>query len=318
MNLVDIILLFIILLSVYSGYQKGFILGAVDLLLLALSLVFAFWAYQYVAAFFQRNVPSLGVWSLPLAFILAYVFMRILLGALARRFLTTLPRQAHTSVFNHSLGMIPGAINGAIYAAVVSALLLGMPMFDGLSAQARESELAGELTPHVEWAEEKLSPVFDEAINHTINKLTVAPESNKTVSLPFKVVSPEVREDLEAQMLEMVNEERRKEGLPPLEADPEMREVARAHSRDMFAKGYFSHVNPEGKTPAQRAREAGVRFRTAGENLALAQTLKIAHTGLMNSPGHRANILHRAYGRVGIGVLEGGRHGLMITQNFRN
>jgi uncharacterized protein YkwD len=94
--------------------------------------------------------------------------------------------------------------------------------------------------------------------------------------------------------------------------------VARAHSHDMFAKGYFSHISKEGTTPAERARKAGVRFITAGENLALAQTLRTAHDGLMNSPGHRANILRPSFGRVGIGVLDGGRHGLMITQNFRN
>ena len=52
--------------------------------------------------------------------------------------------------------------------------------------------------------------------------------------------------------------------------------------------------------------------------LALARTLDMAHTGLMNSPGHRANILNPAFGRVGIGILDGGRHGLMVTQTFRN
>jgi len=46
-----------------------------------------------------------------------------------------------------------------------------------------------------------------------------------------------------------------------------------------------------------------VSFRTAGENLALAPTVQIAHTGLMNSPGHRANILHSQFGRVGIGIF---------------
>jgi uncharacterized protein YkwD len=65
-------------------------------------------------------------------------------------------------------------------------------------------------------------------------------------------------------------------------------------------------------------RRDGVRFITAGENLALAPTLRIAHRGLMNSPGHRANIMNPSFGRVGIGILEGGSHGLMITQNFRN
>jgi uncharacterized protein YkwD len=65
-------------------------------------------------------------------------------------------------------------------------------------------------------------------------------------------------------------------------------------------------------------RSANVRFITAGENLALAPTLQIAHTGLMNSPGHRANILRREFGRVGIGIMDGGMRGLMISQEFRN
>jgi uncharacterized protein YkwD len=65
-------------------------------------------------------------------------------------------------------------------------------------------------------------------------------------------------------------------------------------------------------------RRDNVRFSTAGENLALAPTVQIAHTGLMNSPGHRANILRPQFGRVGIGIMDGGRRGLMVTQNFRN
>ena len=94
--------------------------------------------------------------------------------------------------------------------------------------------------------------------------------------------------------------------------------VARAHSADMFARGYFSHVTPEGTSPFDRMKREKVRFLAAGENLALGQTLNICHRGLMNSPGHRANILSKAFGRVGIGILDGGFHGLMITQNFRN
>jgi uncharacterized protein YkwD len=86
----------------------------------------------------------------------------------------------------------------------------------------------------------------------------------------------------------------------------------------MFARGYFSHHTPDGKDPFDRMREGEVRFRTAGENLALAPTLQIAHNGLMDSPGHRANILRPQFGRLGIGILDGGRYGLMVTQKFRN
>lgn len=103
-----------------------------------------------------------------------------------------------------------------------------------------------------------------------------------------------------------------------LKLDEELTPIARQHAADMFARSYFSHISPEGDTPFDRIRKARVRFFVAGENLAIAQTLQVAHRGLMNSPGHRANILRPAFGRVGIGILDGGVYGLMVTQKFRN
>ena len=86
----------------------------------------------------------------------------------------------------------------------------------------------------------------------------------------------------------------------------------------MFRRGFFSHYTPEGHSLYDRLHAADVRYLLAGENLELAPTLTIAHNGLIKSPGHRANILQAGFGRVGIGVMDGGRRGLMVTQNFRN
>ena len=119
-------------------------------------------------------------------------------------------------------------------------------------------------------------------------------------------------------MLQMVNGERAKKGLQPLQADTALAMAARAHSQDMFARGYFSHYTPEGKSPAGRLHDDDIDFLTVGENLALATTLRIAHDGLMHSPGHRANILNPAFTKIGIGILDGGIHGLMISQEFKN
>jgi uncharacterized protein YkwD len=119
-------------------------------------------------------------------------------------------------------------------------------------------------------------------------------------------------------MLALVNKERTAAGLRPLAPDPELTEVARRHSADMFARGYFAHDTPEGLDPFARMREAHVRYLTAGENLALAPTLQVAHSGLMHSPGHRANILHPQFGRLGIGIMDGGIRGLMVSQEFRD
>jgi uncharacterized protein YkwD len=318
MNLIDAFLLLLILLVTYFGFRKGFILGAVDLFLLVASTCFAFWAYPYLGLFFQKYIPALGVWKLPVSFILCFLAVRFLLGAVMGRILSNVSTDTHRSLGNRLLGLVPGFINGVIYAAIISALLLGSPFFDSLSKQTRESRITTKLIPYVESAEHALAPVFDDAISQTMNHLTVNPSSHEAVDLSFTVNDPTVRPDLEAEMLLLVNQERNKVGLPSLVADPEMQEVARAHSRDMFAKGYFSHTNKEGKSLADRAHEAQVAYTTAGENLAFAQTLKLAHNGLMNSPGHRANILNKFFGRVGIGILDGGRHGLMVTQNFRN
>lgn len=119
-------------------------------------------------------------------------------------------------------------------------------------------------------------------------------------------------------MLDLLNAERRAAGLAPLQPDPEATLLSRAHSQDMLSRRYFSHVTPQGRDPFERMQDAGLRFRAAGENLALAPSVERAHQGLMQSPGHRANILRPSFGRVGIGILDAGPNGLMVTQTFRN
>ncbi len=316
MNWIDILLIIVILLAAWSGYKRGFILGSLELLSWIGSMAAAFWLYKYLARFLQMIIPALGVWTMPLAFLITLIITRIIFSIIVTTILKHAHRDAHHTTANKALGILPGTVNGMIYAVIISALLLVLPLSDGLSASARDSKVATEFGNQVAWLDEKLSPVFDEAVRKSMTKMTI--ESNETVQLNFTVSNPKPRPDLEARMLELVNEERAKEGLPALEADTALTTVARAHSTDMFAKGYFAHVSPDGVAPADRVRAAGIRFLITGENLALGPTLKICHTGLMNSPGHRANILHKSYGRVGIGVMDGGLRGLMITQEFKN
>lgn len=144
------------------------------------------------------------------------------------------------------------------------------------------------------------------------------PEPYNFYKLDFKVQQPVARPDLEAEMLRMVNQERLKNGLKALTLDTAMTKVARLHSKDMFARGYFSHYTPEKVSPYDRMEQAKITYIRAGENISLGPTLILSHNGLMNSPGHRANILKPNFGRLGIGIMDGGRYGLMITQDFRN
>ncbi|RYF84679.1 MAG: hypothetical protein EON98_08575 [Chitinophagaceae bacterium] len=318
MNLIDVLLVLIVALAMWAGWAKGFILGITDLCVWLGSLLIGFLFYQDFGVLLHNLFPSLGVWNLPLAFILTLILSRVLLAVILYRFVRRTPANSHTSTANRALGIIPGIITGSIYAAIAAALLLSIPMWNGLAKEARESKIANQLGVQVAWLDEKFSPIFGEAAKETVNHIMVKPESDETVDLHYTVKDPNVREDLEAQMLVLVNQERTKRGIPPVKADPELTKVARAHSTDMFARGYFSHYTPEKKDPFDRMKKAGVRFLTAGENLALGRTLKICHEGLMNSPGHKANILNPAFGRLGIGIMDGGIYGLMISQEFRN
>jgi uncharacterized protein YkwD len=318
-NLVDIILVIVVLLSAYNGWRRGFIFGLLDLLGWALVLIAGLRFYQPVA----KQLGSLvdiwtDVWDQPVAFILIAIVVMVLYQSLVHLLLRRVSEDVHKHKSNQVLGILPGLANGAITAALIAALLLSIPINETLHAQARESTLANRLAVYAERFEAALHPVFGEAVAETLNLLTVQPESHERVNLPYKVPNTKPRPDLEARMLDLVNQERTAAGLRPLAPDAELTEVARRHSSDMFARAYFAHDTPEGRNPFDRMREGGVRFLAAGENLALAPSLPVAHNGLMNSPGHRRNILADQFGRVGIGIMDGGIRGLMVTQNFRN
>lgn len=120
----------------------------------------------------------------------------------------------------------------------------------------------------------------------------------------------------EQQMLNLVNQERAKAGLAPLKADLQLTKLARMKSQDMIAKNYFSHQSPTYGSPFDMMRKYGVTYRTAGENIAGNGSVPGAHTALMNSSGHRANILGSQFTHVGIGIVPGGRYGMMFTQMF--
>jgi uncharacterized protein YkwD len=317
-NYIDLLLILIVLMSAYYGWYRGFILGLLDLLRWIGSLLLGLRFYGPVARWLAPHFDWAEAWDRPVAFLLVAIFAGLTIQLLGSALLRRLPRDVHRRRLNRIAGIAPGIASGLITASIAAALLMAAPLPDGMQERARKSALANRLAASTERLESALAPVFNDAIAQTLNRLTVKPESNESVELPFKVAETKPRPELEAEMLELVNRERAAEGLAPLAADDELREVARRHSADMFARGYFSHVTPEGRDPFARIREGGVQFRTAGENLALAPTLSIAHTGLMNSPGHRANILRPQFGRVGIGVMDGGRRGLMVTQNFRN
>jgi len=120
----------------------------------------------------------------------------------------------------------------------------------------------------------------------------------------------------EQQMVSLVNQERSSRGLQPLAVDMRLVKVARMKSMDMIKNNYFGHQSPVYGSPFDLLKSQGITYRTAGENLAGNSSVTSAHTGLMNSSGHRANILNANFTKIGIGIIKGGPYGLMISQEF--
>lgn len=135
----------------------------------------------------------------------------------------------------------------------------------------------------------------------------------------------------EQYLLELINAERAKAGAPPLAFDNDLSEAAQGHSQWMLAADVFSHTGSGGSSPTQRMKAAGYVLEgswATGENIAWATTraptgyqdeVKLLHTNLMNSSGHRANILNPNFREVGLGVEVGdyrGRSSAFVTEDF--
>lgn len=118
-----------------------------------------------------------------------------------------------------------------------------------------------------------------------------------------------------------INRIRQQNGLPPLVVDPGLVEVARARSRDMAARGYFSHQPPDGCNYVCIMDARGVPHAWAGENIAWntwdwAKTGDVAVDMWNKSPPHMENILGCHYTRFGTGVAKGADGKIYYTMIF--
>lgn len=114
-------------------------------------------------------------------------------------------------------------------------------------------------------------------------------------------------------MFRLHNEARAKVGVPPLTLSPTLTRAARLRSSDMFSRSYFSHTDPDGNPWSDVVRAVGYCHSIIGENIAwnthsVTLTTSIAMTGLLNSPGHYANITDARFQQVGIGLVTGPRN----------
>ena len=122
---------------------------------------------------------------------------------------------------------------------------------------------------------------------------------------------------MEEEVLRLVNEERAKAGVAPLTRAKDLDALARAHSQDMINRHFFDHNNPDGQSPFDRMRAAGISYRAAAENIAYGQrSAQAVMDAWMNSSGHRKNILNGTYTEIGIGAVKNSGGTIYWTQEF--
>lgn len=123
-----------------------------------------------------------------------------------------------------------------------------------------------------------------------------------------------------ARALAAANRERATAGAKPLAWSDGLAQVALKHSQDMVARDFFDHTNPDGLSPFDRMKAAGIRYGAAAENIAMNHSPdgEQVITQWMNSPGHRANLLSGSYGHMGLGVAKAASGARYWTQVFTN
>ena len=132
------------------------------------------------------------------------------------------------------------------------------------------------------------------------NPNMIYPGDKVTIPLPDEKIK-----SIEQTILNLVNQERRKNNIPELKLDWEISRVARYKSQDMCEKNYFNHNSPTYGSPFDMLKKFNISYQTAGENIAKGQkTAQAVMNSWMNSQGHRANILNKNFTKLGIGFYE--------------
>jgi uncharacterized protein YkwD/uncharacterized membrane protein required for colicin V production len=320
LNWVDWVIIVILVYYALQGWRAGFADLGLSFVTFLISLWLSIKFHAPVGDFLSRKFGIPMIWTSVLGYILVAFIAQAILSELVQLILVRLPKTVISSKLNKRLGLIVSICNGVVIIAFFLLVILALPLRGTIKIDLQNSTIGNFLVTVAQKYGGPINTTINEAGQQVLKFVTVEPDSKERVSLPVSPTESELNADAanEQKMVNLVNGERAKVGVGKVNVDATITAVARAHSKDMFLRRYFSHVNPESQTAGDRLEKAGVGFTVAGENLAYAPDLSVAHTGFMNSPGHRQNILDPSFHRIGIGIIATDTWGLMFTQDFAN
>ena len=140
--------------------------------------------------------------------------------------------------------------------------------------------------------------------------------SEEETSDIYPVEGKDIEKSYMYEVVDLINSTRYKNYIKPLKISEKATLSAKKHSLDMAKNNFFAHENLKKQTPFDRMKNEDINYSTAGENIAAGQTNAIfEHNALMNSYGHRKNILGN-YKYIGVGVVFGGQYRTYYTEDF--
>lgn len=318
-NWVDLV--FILLILYFALTSRGLIRTLIDALAFIFSLIFSYKLYSLIGKLLIYN------FSVPqgIAFAVGYFAAWFLAEGIFYLLISKIPKVWIAKFNDNPLNGILGAIAGAFQAGIIFLFIVSLIFAFPVRPQIKEAIMTSRTGPVFidlsQTFEKQLKSVFGQAISETLNFLTIKPESGEVVDLGVRPKESQLSYDSnsESTMYSLLNQEREKAGEKTLVFDEDLNKLARDYAMEMFKNGFFAHVSSvDGSTPADRANRHNIFYTVIGENLAFAPDVYIAHQGLMNSQGHRENILAPDFGKVGIGILDGGIYGKIFVQEFTN
>lgn len=315
-NWVDLVILIILIYFLSEAWRVGFWVILADFLGFLLSLLIALRGYSFAAGLLRANFSLPHSLSNAIGFLMVAGLSEAILAFTFASLLKKIPSKFWKKPWSNLAATIPALGQGIVLVSFILTLVVSLPIIPQVKADVTESKIGGYLVGKTTGVEVRINEVFGGLIEDSLTYLTVRPGSRESIPITSEPRGLAVDEVSEQELFRLVNEERTKRGVHTLTWRSEVVSVARGHARDMWERQYFGHYSPEGEDVGDRLENAGVSYSVAGENLALAPTVQTAHNGLMNSQGHRENILEVEFRRVGIGVIDNGVYGKMFVQVF--
>jgi len=315
-NWVDLVIIAVLIYFASEAWRVGFWIILTDFIGFLASLLIALRIYPFAAQFLRNSFQLSHSLANALGFLVVAVISEAFIGLMFFTLVNKISTKFWKKPWNNLLAVIPSLGEGLVIVSFILTLALSLPIIPKVKTDINNSCVGGYIINRTQGLEKSINEVFGGIIEDSLTYLTVNPESKDAIRITAEKKNLSVDEVAEVEMFNLVNEERRKMGVAHLKWRPELVPVARAHATDMWDRSYFGHVSPDGEDVGDRLEKANVSYQLAGENLALAPTLQTAHNGLMNSEGHRRNILDPEFKRMGVGVIDNGVYGKMFVQIF--